>query len=163
MLPHDEDAKRLAKLTRTLGELLDDLGERWTPPKLERHVLYHAHCHQRATADVEADLRVLERVGARCEDLNAGCCGLAGSFGYERGEPYEVSMKVGERKLLPAVRAAPRDTIVLTDGFSCRHQIEHGTDRRALHLAQVLAEAITEGPAGPALSPPESHLAGSVA
>src|SRR6185437_462361 len=119
MLPHDEDAKRLAKLTRTLGELLDERGEQWRAPQLHRDLLYHAHCHQRATADVEADVRVLERIGARCEDLNAGCCGLAGSFGYEQGEPSEVSMKVGERKLLPAVREAPPETIVLTDGFSC--------------------------------------------
>jgi len=161
MLPHDEDAKRLAKLTRTLGELLDERGEQWRAPQLHRDLLYHAHCHQRATADVEADVRVLERIGARCEDLNAGCCGLAGSFGYEQGEPYEVSMKVGERKLLPAVREAPPETIVLTDGFSCRHQIEHGTERRALHLAQVLQMAIAQGPGGPPLSPPESHLAGA--
>src|SRR6185437_2199289 len=161
MLPHDEDAKRLAKLTRTLGELLDERGEQWRAPQLHRDLLYHAHCQERATADVEADVRVLERIGARCEDLNAGCCGLAGSFGYEQGEPYEVSMKVGERKLLPAVREAPPETIVLTDGFSCRHQIEHGTERRALHLAQVLQMAIAQGPGGPPLSPPESHLAGA--
>jgi FAD/FMN-containing dehydrogenase/Fe-S oxidoreductase len=157
MLPHDEDAKRLAKQTRTLGELLDERGDDWRVPQLHRRVLYHAHCHQRATADVEADLRVLARAGANCEDLNAGCCGLAGSFGYEQGDPYEVSMKVGERKLLPAVREAGEETIILTDGFSCRHQIEHGSSRRALHLAQVLEMALSEGPNGPPLSPPEGH------
>jgi FAD/FMN-containing dehydrogenase/Fe-S oxidoreductase len=158
MLPHDENAKRLAKLTCTLGEFLDGHAEQGALPQLRRHVLYHAHCHQRATADVDADLRVLDRMGAVYTDLNAGCCGLAGSFGYEQGEPYEVSMKVGERKLLPAVREASEDTIILTDGFSCRHQIEHGSERRALHLAEILAMALRDGPGGPSLSPPEQHL-----
>jgi Fe-S oxidoreductase len=155
MLPNDQDAKRLAALTRSLGELLDERCEEWQPPALRRHALRHPHCHQRATADVAADARVLERMGVVCEDLEAGCCGLAGSFGYEQGRPYEVSMKAGERVLLPAVRRAPKDTIIITDGFSCRHQISHGTGRQALHLAQVVQMALRQGPGGPALGAPE--------
>jgi hypothetical protein len=77
------------------------------------------------------------------EVLDSGCCGLAGSFGYEAGEPYDVSIKAGEQVLLPAVRSAPPETLVVTDGFSCRSQIEHGTDRRALHLAQVIDLALS--------------------
>jgi FAD/FMN-containing dehydrogenase/Fe-S oxidoreductase len=155
MLPHDQDAKRLSKLVVTLGEFLDRHRDEWEAPTLRRHALTHAHCHQRATADVDADLRVLERLGVAHESPNAGCCGLAGSFGYEHGDPYEVSMKVGEQTLLPAVRDASRDTLIVTDGFSCRHQIEHGTDRRALHLAQVIELAQREGPGGPTHGAPE--------
>jgi Fe-S oxidoreductase len=155
MLPHDQDAKRLARLTCTLGELLDRRGAEWEPPVLRRHAILHTHCHQKATADVAADERVLERAGVALETLNAGCCGLAGSFGYEHGEPYEVSMKAGERVLLPAVRAAPPESLIVTDGFSCRHQIEHGSERRALHLAQVLHMGLRHGPGGPTQGRPE--------
>jgi Fe-S oxidoreductase len=100
-------------------------------------------------------VRVLERLGVSCEQLNAGCCGLAGSFGYEAGQPYEVSMKAGERVLLPAVRAASPETIIVTDGFSCRHQISHGSERRALHLAQVVHMGMRQGPGGPNRGMPE--------
>jgi FAD/FMN-containing dehydrogenase/Fe-S oxidoreductase len=155
MLPNDQDAKRLAKLTCSLGELLDERGERWDAPVLRRRALVHAHCHQKATADTAADLRVLDRLGVSYEELNAGCCGLAGSFGYEQGEPYEVSMKAGERVLLPAVRDAPDDAMIITDGFSCRHQIEHGSKRRALHLAEVVHLAQRMGPGGPSQGRPE--------
>jgi FAD/FMN-containing dehydrogenase/Fe-S oxidoreductase len=162
MLPNDQDAKRLAELSCSLGELLDERGERWEAPTLRRRALVHAHCHQRATADTAADLRVLDRLGVSYEELNAGCCGLAGSFGYERGEPYDVSMKAGERVLLPAVRDAPDDTLIVTDGFSCRHQIEHGSERRALHLAEVIQMAARMGPGGPSHGRPERAYAAAV-
>jgi Fe-S oxidoreductase len=84
-------------------------------------------------------------MGLELELLNSGCCGLAGSFGYEAGEPYRVSMSAGERVLLPAVRAAPSATMIVTDGFSCRTQVAHGTGRRALHTAQVLQQALSGG------------------
>jgi Fe-S oxidoreductase len=157
MLPHDEDAKRLARQTHTFGEFLARHAGDWEPPRLEREALVHFHCHQRATSDVDCDRQVLERLGLRAEVLDDGCCGLAGSFGYERGERYEVSVKVGEHKLLPAVRALSPHALVMTDGFSCRSQIEQGTERRALHLAQVAQMALHEGPNGPALSPPEAR------
>jgi FAD/FMN-containing dehydrogenase/Fe-S oxidoreductase len=156
MLPDDQDAKRLTELTCTLGEYLEGHAEGFAPPPvLRRHALMHHHCHHKATADTEADLRLLGNLGLQVEPLNAGCCGLAGSFGYEDGAPYDVSMKAGERVLLPAVRAAPDETLIITDGFSCRHQIEHGTDRRALHLAQVVEMAIEAGPGGPPRGRPE--------
>jgi FAD/FMN-containing dehydrogenase/Fe-S oxidoreductase len=142
MLPTDEDAKRLARLTCSLGELLDREADRFDPPALRRSALVHLHCHQKATSDTACDLRVLERLGVDAEVLDSGCCGLAGSFGYEAGEHYDVSMKAGERVLLPAVRSAAPDTLVVTDGFSCRSQIEHGAGRRALHLAQVARTAL---------------------
>ncbi|MGH2856334.1 MAG: FAD-binding and (Fe-S)-binding domain-containing protein, partial [Solirubrobacteraceae bacterium] len=157
LLPHDEDAKRLCRQTRTLGEYLADLGDEWRAPTLERHALLHLHCHQRATSDTDCDVRVLERLGLRCELIDSGCCGLAGSFGYERGQKYELSMTIGEQRLLPAVRAAPPQALLISDGFSCRSQIEHATDRRPLHLAQVVALALRTGPNGPAAGAPEEH------
>jgi Fe-S oxidoreductase len=157
MLPHDEDAKRLSRQTLTLGELLSLHADQWELPRLERRAIVHFHCHQRATSDTDCDRRVLDRLGLDYEVLETGCCGLAGSFGYERGERYEVSVKAGERVLLPRVRDASESTLILTDGFSCRSQIEHGSARSALHLAQVIQMALRDGPNGPATSPPESR------
>jgi Fe-S oxidoreductase len=146
LLPEDEDGKRLSRLTRTLGEHLAQHAPDWRPPPLHRPALVHFHCHQRATSDVECDAALLDRVGLDYEVLEAGCCGLAGSFGYEAGEKYRVSMQVGERILLPRVREAPPDQLVLTDGFSCRSQIEHGAGRRSVHLAEVLDRAANAAP-----------------
>jgi FAD/FMN-containing dehydrogenase/Fe-S oxidoreductase len=159
LFPADEDAKRLARQTRSLGEFLHELGDEWQAPSLGRRALVHWHCHQRATSDVDCDHAVLERLGVDADVLDDGCCGLAGSFGYEPGEHYDVSMKAGERKLLPAVRAASESTLIVTDGFSCRSQIEHGTERSSLHLAQVVQMALHNGPNGPAIAPPERALA----
>jgi Fe-S oxidoreductase len=155
MLPGNEDAKRLARQTHTLGEFLSRHAEDWDMPRLESKALVHFHCHQRATSDTDCDRAVLDRLGLDYETLDTGCCGLAGSFGYEAGERYEVSVKAGERVLLPAARKASPHTLLVTDGFSCRTQIEHGSDRSPMHLAQVLEMAIQRGPAGPAIERPE--------
>jgi FAD/FMN-containing dehydrogenase/Fe-S oxidoreductase len=160
MLPRDEDAKRLARQTYTLGELLAREAPDWETPRLERPALVHFHCHQRATSDTDCDQAVLRRLGLDAEVLSTGCCGLAGSFGYERGERYEVSVKAGEQSLLPAVRAASPHTLIVSDGFSCRSQIEHGSDRSALHLAQVVQMALHDGPNGPSVPRPERAYAG---
>ena len=88
---------------------------------------------------IHGERELLSRAGVEVEVLNSGCCGMAGSFGYLAGDPYEVSVKAGERVLLPAVRRAPEDALVVADGFSCRTQIAAGTGRRAVHSAQVLA------------------------
>jgi Fe-S oxidoreductase len=159
MLPDDEDAKRLARQTHTLGEFLAQHAGDWDMPRLERKALVHFHCHQRATSDTDCDQTVLDRLGLDYEVLDTGCCGLAGSFGYEHGERYEISVKVGERLLLPRVRDASAHTLILTDGFSCRSQIEHGSERSALHLAQVVEMALREGPNGPAIPRPEQRYA----
>ena len=73
--------------------------------------------------------------------VESSCCGMAGSFGYE-AEHYDISMKMGEASLLPAVRNASADTLVVADGTSCRHQIEHGAQRKALHVARILEQAL---------------------
>jgi Fe-S oxidoreductase len=161
MLPDDEDAKRLARQTYTLGEFLAREAGEWEMPALERKAVVHFHCHQRATSDTDCDRAVLDRLGLDYEVLDTGCCGLAGSFGYERGERYEVSIKAGERMLLPRVRDATPHTLIVTDGFSCRSQIEHGSDRGALHLAQVVQMALRDGPNGPSTPRPEERYARS--
>jgi FAD/FMN-containing dehydrogenase/Fe-S oxidoreductase len=140
LMPGDEDGKRLAKQTFHFGEFLQREG--YEPPILARDVLLHGHCHHKATGGIDSEQKLLEQMGAQVELPDSGCCGLAGSWGYE-AEHYEVSMACGERVLLPAARRAGADTILVADGFSCRTQIEHGTERKPLHLAQVLALAQT--------------------
>jgi FAD/FMN-containing dehydrogenase/Fe-S oxidoreductase len=110
---------------------------RLTPPA--RRILVHAHCHQRALVGVEPLMRLMRRIpGAEVIDLDAGCCGMAGSFGYEK-EHYEISRLIGEQRLFPAIRAASPDDIIVAPGFSCRMQIEHFTGRKAVHPAELLA------------------------
>jgi Fe-S oxidoreductase len=138
LLPGDETA-RLAERTRTLAELLTERG--WEPPRRSGDALLQVHCHQRAVLGAAADEQLLARIGLAMHPLEPTCCGLAGNFGFERGH-YEVAQAVGERVLLPAVRAASAETVLLADGFSCRTQIAHGTGRRARHLAELLAEGL---------------------
>ena len=87
---------------------------------------------------------VMTKMGLNFQTLNSGCCGMAGSFGFE-AEKYDLSMQIGERGLLPAVREADASTLVIADGFSCREQIAQGSDRHALHLAEVMAFALRDG------------------
>src|SRR5439155_8328002 len=115
LLRDDEDAHRLAKQTRTLAEQLSD----WTPPRLGGHAVAQVHCHQHAVLGFDADTELIRRAGVELDDLDAGCCGMAGNFGFERGH-YEVSQAVAEYDLLPRLRECSPDTILLADGFSCR-------------------------------------------
>jgi Fe-S oxidoreductase len=93
---------------------------------------------------MQADKKLYERLGLDYELPDSGCCGLAGSFGFEK-DKYEISMQIGERALLPAVRQAAADTLIIADGFSCREQIAQATGREALHSAQVLRMALHAG------------------
>ena len=138
LFPHDEDAKRLATQSFLLTEFLADHARGWEPPRLARTALVQRHCHHQAVMGFEADEKILKGLGLDYRILDSGCCGLAGSFGFEAGEKYQVSMKAGERVLFPAIRSASPETLVIADGFSCRTQIEQGTGRPALHLAQVI-------------------------
>jgi FAD/FMN-containing dehydrogenase/Fe-S oxidoreductase len=158
--PADQDAKRLAGQTYHFSEFLAEHAQDWNPPQLHRKALLHGHCHQLATGGTDPDKQLLERMGIDVEVLDAGCCGMAGGWGYETGH-YDVSIACGERKLLPKVREASDDTLLVADGFSCRSQIEQAsrTERRALHAAQVLALAREHGPAGPQVPRPERAVA----
>ncbi|MFE1913849.1 FAD-binding and (Fe-S)-binding domain-containing protein [Streptomyces anandii] len=140
LMPADQDVKRLAGQVRTFAEqLVHHAPEGWEPPRLARQATVQTHCHQHAVMKFDADRELMRRAHLDADVLDEGCCGLAGNFGFERGH-HEVSMAVAEQGVLPAVRAAAPDSLVLADGFSCRTQIEQGdTGRRALHLAEVLA------------------------
>ncbi len=140
MVPGDDDAHRLSAQTHTLGELLTHEVPDFAPAPLERRVVVQSHCHHRAIMGLDSDRRVLDAPGLEVEHFGEACCGMAGSFGYE-SEKYGVSVRIGERAILPAVRAADPSTLILADGFSCRSQIADGTGRHALHLAEVLRMA----------------------
>jgi Fe-S oxidoreductase len=117
------------------AELLE--RERIQLPQLPRRALLHGHCHQKSLFKLGAEQRLLERLGMRASVPEPGCCGMAGAFGFERGEKYRISQTLAERALLPAVREAPREALLVADGFSCREQIRQGTGRRPLHVAEV--------------------------
>jgi Fe-S oxidoreductase len=138
----DEVARRLSGQVVLLEELLAR-DEGWKPRRLERHAIVHGHCHQQAILGMDAHREVLERAGVRCEIPDAGCCGMAGSFGFEK-EKYDVSMACAERVLLPALRDADAETLVVANGFSCREQVEQSLGKRPLHLAEVLAMALRD-------------------
>jgi FAD/FMN-containing dehydrogenase/Fe-S oxidoreductase len=137
LMPEDADARALTRLAKTLGELLAETPG-WEAPALKRKAVLHVHCHHKAVLDAKAERGVLEAMGLEIEAPAPGCCGHAGAFGYE-AEHYPVSMQIGEQVLLPNVRAAAEDTLVIADGFSCRQQIRHGAGRLAMHPAEVLA------------------------
>jgi FAD/FMN-containing dehydrogenase/Fe-S oxidoreductase len=139
LFPEDEDAQRLSRQSFFLTEFL--VREGFEPPTLPRRAIVHGHCHHKAIAKMTNEETLLAGLGLDFEILDSGCCGLAGSFGYE-ADHYGISMQIGERVLLPAVRAAAADTLVVADGFSCRQQIVHATGRRALHIAQLLQIAL---------------------
>ncbi len=140
LFPDDERAARLAAQTHTLAEYLDRSG--WLPSAPAdgkvRRALLHGHCHQKALMGMQAELKMLKAAGYAVDAPDAGCCGMAGSFGF-KPEHYEASQKIGEMLLLPSVRAAAADTVIVANGFSCREQIEQGAGRQTLHLAEVLA------------------------
>jgi Fe-S oxidoreductase len=100
-------------------------------------VLLHGHCHHKALMKMNDEESLLRKMGVELQSLDSGCCGMAGPFGFEK-EKYAVSQAIGERVLLPAVRQAQPETLIVSDGFSCREQILQATGRRALHLAEVL-------------------------
>ncbi len=137
--PLETDARLVAAATRTVAELLSEAAESgaWTPPDLTgTTVVAQPHCHHHAILGWNADRALLARTGATVTTLS-GCCGLAGNFGVEIGH-YDVSIRVAEQQLLPALDAAP-DAVVLADGFSCRTQVADLRDRRAVHLAELLS------------------------
>ncbi len=143
LLTLDEDAERLAKQAFHLSEFLAQEG--YEPPPLPGKALLHGHCHHKATGGISPEKKLLEQMGLEVEELDSGCCGMAGGWGYEP-DHYEVSMACGERVLLPKVREASPETLVVADGFSCRSQIEQGgTGRGAMHLAEVIKLAREQG------------------
>jgi FAD/FMN-containing dehydrogenase/Fe-S oxidoreductase len=132
---------RLEAMTMGLGAFVARNPEAFGPvlsDHLNAPAVLHGHCHQKATVGMADEEAVLRSIGLSPAQPEPGCCGMAGAFGFERGAHYELSMAIGERALLPAVRAAESDALLIADGFSCREQISQTTGRRPLHLAEVL-------------------------
>ncbi|MGW1593494.1 FAD-binding and (Fe-S)-binding domain-containing protein [Streptomyces sp. NPDC002343] len=143
LLPDDPRAARLSAAVRTFAETLERHAPHWTPPAVDRPVAGQTHCHQHAVLGDTADRRLRAAAGLTGE-LSGGCCGLAGNFGFEKGH-FEVSRACAEERLLPSVRQAPEDTVILADGFSCRTQLDQLAGVRGRHLAEVLAQALEAG------------------
>jgi Fe-S oxidoreductase len=141
LFPSDSRAGRLRTQTFLLSEFLEHHAPAFQPPRLDRQVLLHGHCHHKALMKMTDEESLLRKMGADLKMPDAGCCGMAGPFGYME-DKYEVSRAVGERVLMPAVRQASADTIIISDGFSCREQILQGTGRRATHLAEAIQLAL---------------------
>jgi Fe-S oxidoreductase len=133
-----------------LEEYLTREAPDFAPGAIHGRAVLHGHCHQKAIAGLDSEVKLLSRVeGLQVEVLDSGCCGMAGAFGYDR-ENYQLSAKIGERVLIPKLRASGPDTIIIADGFSCRSQIRHFCpDRKPLHIAQVLAGLSGPRNAGP--------------
>lgn len=141
LLPADERAHALSRQTYLLSEFLEQRAPHFSLPKLSGRALLHGHCHHKSIMKMTAEQAVLQRMGIDFREPAPGCCGMAGSFGFEH-DKYEISMAVGELELLPAVRHTPSDWLIIADGFSCREQIAQCTPRNALHLAEVIQMAL---------------------
>jgi Fe-S oxidoreductase len=143
LLGPDEDAKRLKEQTYLLTEFLAQKAPGYAPPRLIRKALVQQHCHHKSILDTSGERKLFDALGLDYTVPDTGCCGMAGPFGFDAAH-YEVSMTIGERALLPRVRAADERTIVVADGFSCREQIAQATKREAMHPAQVLKMALDD-------------------
>ena len=146
LLPNDPRVRQIAGLALTFEEFVSGLADRGELhlrfSEEPRHLLLHGHCHQKALVGTGPSHQVLSLPpNYRVSEVDSGCCGMAGSFGYE-AEHAEISLQIGERSLFPAVRASEAGTIIVAAGTSCRHQIAHGTGRQALHPAEVLRAAL---------------------
>jgi len=137
LFPSDARAMKLRSQTFLLSEFLERHAVGYQPPQLSSKVLLHGHCHHKSILGMGPEESLLRKTGADVQSIDSGCCGMAGPFGFEK-EKYDVSLAVGERVLLPAVRNTPENALIVSDGFSCREQIEQTTGRRALHLAEAL-------------------------
>ncbi len=163
LFPNDERAQALSRQTFLLSEFLENHAKEFPLPHFKRKALLHGHCHHKSIMKMTAEEAVLRRLGIDFQSPAPGCCGMAGSFGFE-AEKYDISVAIGELELLPAVRKAPPDWLIVADGFSCREQIAQGTNRQALHLAEVLQLALAaDGDDGngsePGAYPESAHAA----
>jgi FAD/FMN-containing dehydrogenase/Fe-S oxidoreductase len=143
LLGPNEDARRLKEQTYLLTEFLAKKAPQLEFPRLNRKALVQEHCHHKSILDASGEKKLFDALGLDYEIPDTGCCGMAGPFGFDANH-YDVSIKVGERALLPKVRSADKSTIIVADGFSCREQISQTTNRQAMHPAQVLKMAFDD-------------------
>lgn len=147
LFPHDEDAHRLSSQTYVLGEFLEKYGDGMDLPRIESRALVHVHCHYHSVMDWDREARLLDRLGLDWSRPEQSCCGMAGAFGFE-ADKYDVSVAIGERHLLPAVRDSGDEVLLLADGFSCREQVRQLSGREPMHLAELLHDAMDGTDAG---------------
>lgn len=148
LFPEDEDAKRLRDSSYLFSEFMQRHAPDLEFPRLDRQAVVHGHCHHKALMKLHDEERLLDRLGLDYRVLDSGCCGMAGSFGFEP-DKVDVSIKAGERVLLPAVRAADPAALIVTDGFSCREQIAQLSERRPMHVAELARMALRQGREAP--------------
>jgi FAD/FMN-containing dehydrogenase/Fe-S oxidoreductase len=158
LFPNDEHAQALSRQTFLLSEFLESHASQLPAMRINRKAILHGHCHQKSLMKMTTEESLLHRIGIDFQSPAPGCCGMAGSFGFE-ADKYDISLAIGDLELLPAVRRAPPDWLIIADGFSCREQIGQGTSRHALHLAEVLQMAL-HGPDPDVLPYPESRRVG---
>nr|WP_245004932.1 FAD-binding and (Fe-S)-binding domain-containing protein [Paraburkholderia sacchari] len=141
-LPGNDIARRLSQQSFLFSDFVAQARFAW--PALDADVMVHGHCHQKSLFGMNGETALLNQLGVRWTLLDTGCCGMAGSFGFNANH-YELSMKIGEDTLLPLVRKAPRETLIVTNGFSCREQIEQGAGRHTLHIAELALRSLEQG------------------
>jgi Fe-S oxidoreductase len=169
LFPNDARARQLSQQVFLLSEFLSEAAADWVLPQIFRQALVHGHCHQKALMKMTANERVLDRMGIAHFSPAAGCCGMAGSFGFLNGT-RTVAAAIGELELLPAVRRAPSECLIVADGFSCREQIAQSSERGALHLAEVIQMGLRQSrepiperyPERPRVHSRESQIRGSM-
>jgi FAD/FMN-containing dehydrogenase/Fe-S oxidoreductase len=149
LFPDDPRAGKLSLQVRFITEFLVEQGVSF--PGLEIDAIVHGHCHQKSVIGMGPDSKVLDAMGVRHTMVESSCCGMSGSFGFDP-KHYDLSVKAAELSLLPALRACGADTTVVSNGFSCREQIAQLGDRRAVHIVELMAEAIDRGEARTARS-----------
>jgi FAD/FMN-containing dehydrogenase/Fe-S oxidoreductase len=159
LFPNSDRAHKLMEHTLTFAEFLEKESNRkgLKVPMLKRAAIVHGHCHHKAIMRLQQEKAVMDKMGLDYRLLNSGCCGMAGSFGFE-AEKYDLSIQIGERVLLPEVRKAGLSSFVIADGFSCKEQIRQETNRHGLHLAEVMSLAYRHGESGPDGIYPEAEV-----
>jgi Fe-S oxidoreductase len=140
--PNDERAILLSRQSMMLSQFVAENPGEWRPPDLTgQKIVLHGHCHQKSLLTMKDEMTLLKATGAKINLLDSGCCGMAGPFGFE-SHNYQISQALAERVLLPAVREAAQETLLVSNGFSCREQIAQNTPRRAVHMSEVLAHGL---------------------
>jgi Fe-S oxidoreductase len=145
LFPDDERAKKLSGQLFLFSEFLEHKAPQFQLPTLRRKALVHGHCHHKSLMKMTDEEAVLQRMGVEYEMPAPGCCGMAGAFGFDK-EKYDLSLAIGNLELLPAVRRASEDCLIIADGFSCREQIEQCTRRRAIHIAEAIHMGVENRP-----------------
>jgi Fe-S oxidoreductase len=140
LLPNDPRSAKLSSQTLLLSEFLVKHAPGYHPPQITKKIIVHGHCHHRSTMGMHDEMKILRATGADVELLDSGCCGMAGPFGFEK-DKFELSQKLAERVLLPAMRREADQSIIVSDGFSCCEQVMQNNHARPLHLAELLSHS----------------------